>query len=128
MDTKLVLLLVLVGVVSTSLAYPKTACGSGPTHDLLLGQRLPGDRLLYSTHETMESSILRKKVRDIYWPTNQHPGYSTITRIEVYDQITNGQGGCAFLSDGGVGNNFVKLHLKTQRGGKFDFLINIYGR
>nr|ATU82829.1 secreted venom protein family 3 protein [Pristhesancus plagipennis] len=128
MDTKLVLLLVLLGVVSTSIAYPKTDCGSGPTHDLLLGQRVFGDRLLYSTHETMDSTIFRKKVRDIYWPTNLHPGYNTITRIEVYDQLSDGKGGCAFLADGGVGNQSVKLHLKTQRGGKFDFLIAIYGR
>uniref|UniRef100_A0AB38ZET3 Heteropteran venom family 3 protein 2 n=1 Tax=Oncocephalus sp. TaxID=2944721 RepID=A0AB38ZET3_9HEMI len=122
------LLFFTVALISAALAYPKTECGSGKTHDLFQGKREYGDRLLYTTHETISSKVLRKQTRDIVWPPGHPSLYTKITYIEVFDQIPDGKGGCAFLMDGGIGNNHVKLHLKTQRGGKFDFLIRIYGR
>ncbi|KAK9507189.1 hypothetical protein O3M35_007097 [Rhynocoris fuscipes] len=127
MDTKILLLLVL-GFVATTWAYPKTACGSGPSHDLIMGQRQYGDRMLYTSREKKSKSILRVGVTDIKWPLRGMQIRETITRVEVLDQKHDGSGGCAFLVGGGVGSSFLNLHLKTQRGGSFDFLINIYGR
>uniref|UniRef100_A0A224XNY0 Putative conserved secreted protein n=1 Tax=Panstrongylus lignarius TaxID=156445 RepID=A0A224XNY0_9HEMI len=127
MDIKIVFLLIL-SVCATSWAYPKTVCGSGPTHDLILGNRHNADRLLLSTREKMPESILRVKSRDFEWSAKHIYLRQGITRIEVLDQNHDGSGGCAFLTNGGVGQNYVKLHLKTQRGGSFDFFIIIYGK
>uniref|UniRef100_A0AB38ZEA3 Heteropteran venom family 3 protein 1 n=1 Tax=Ectomocoris sp. TaxID=3104572 RepID=A0AB38ZEA3_9HEMI len=122
------ILLVSLGLIATGLAYPKTACGSGPTHHLILGNRQYGDRMLYTAREKMPSAMLRVKTLDVQWPLKGMQSHERITRIEVLDQKDKGTGGCAFLANGGVGDNHVKLHLKTQRGGSFDFVVNIYGR
>uniref|UniRef100_A0A224Y006 Putative conserved secreted protein n=1 Tax=Panstrongylus lignarius TaxID=156445 RepID=A0A224Y006_9HEMI len=127
MDIRIVILLIF-GISATSWAFPKTACGSGPSHDLLIGYTQSGEQLLYSTREKMPKSGLKVKSHDVEWLANPHFVFERITRIEVLDQKHDGSGGCAFLAGGGLGQNYVKLHLKTQRGGSYDFLINIYGK
>ncbi|XP_073979204.1 probable salivary secreted peptide isoform X1 [Rhodnius prolixus] len=128
MENRLLFLLFLACIVTCVVAYPQTKCGSEASHDLFLGRRLPGDKLLFSAHVTMSSSFLRVKSTDVIWPPKDQHFYESITRVEVYDQQTDGSGGCAFLMEGGVGNNYLRLHLKTQRGGKFDFFIKVFGR
>nr|ABN54491.1 conserved secreted protein [Oncopeltus fasciatus] len=112
----LVVLLAVTGWISLVTCYPKTACGDGPSHNLLLGNRTYGDKLLYSGSEHIDSSLLRVKTKDVHWPLH---GVSpeVITRLEVVDKAKDGSGGCAFLSGGGPGSRVAKLHLKTQRGG-----------
>lgn len=50
-----------------------------------------------------------------------------ITYIEIIDNYSNGYGGCPYIVEGGVGNNFVKIYIKSQFNRGFDFEINIYG-
>uniref|UniRef100_R4FL28 Putative conserved secreted protein n=1 Tax=Rhodnius prolixus TaxID=13249 RepID=R4FL28_RHOPR len=126
MGIKLVFLLIL-GLSASVWAYPKTECGSGPNHDLVQGFKQPGDRLLYTTRVQMPKAFLRVQTYDFKWPDRSWPVYH-ITKFEVLDQFHDGSGGCAFLTGGGPGTNDLKLHLKTQRGGSFEFIINIYGR
>ncbi|XP_073979209.1 probable salivary secreted peptide [Rhodnius prolixus] len=125
MGIKLVFLLIL-GISASVWAYPKTACGSGPEHDLVQGSTKYSDRLLYTTRVQMPKSFLRVKSYDFNWSDSSWT-VNHITKFEVLDQFHDGSGGCAFLSGGGPGTNFLKLHLKTQRGGSFDFIIKIYG-
>ncbi|XP_073979206.1 probable salivary secreted peptide [Rhodnius prolixus] len=127
MGIKLMFLLIL-GISASVWAYPKTECGSGPVHNLVQGRSEPGERLLYTNRVKMPKSFLRVKTYDFEWPNSSGAIFNHITRYEVLDQIHDGSGGCAFLTGGGPGTNFLKLHLKTQRGGSFDFFIYIYGR
>nr|ATU83058.1 secreted venom protein family 3 protein [Pristhesancus plagipennis] len=128
MDTKLVILLVL-GIVAIAWAGPETAC-SGESHNLISGERQAGDKLLYTAREQKSKKLLRKGVTDIEWPPRSLSDVHVkkITRIEVLDNKHDGSGGCASIVNGGPGSNYVKLHLKTQRGGSFDFDIKIYGK
>ncbi|XP_073979207.1 probable salivary secreted peptide [Rhodnius prolixus] len=127
MGIKLVFLLIL-GISASVWAYPKTDCGSGPEHNLVQGRREPGGRLLFTTRVKMPKSYFRVQSYDIKWPNSSGVTFDHITRFEVHDQLHDGTGGCAFLSGGGPGKNFIKFHLKTQRGGSYDFVIKIYGR
>nr|ATU82828.1 secreted venom protein family 3 protein [Pristhesancus plagipennis] len=121
MDTKLVLLLVL-GIVAIAWADPKTAC-RGATHNLILGKREPGDRLLDNTRPNQ----IKGRDSIVQWP-RMGKREVKITRIEVLDQYHDGSGGCATLVSGGLGSDNVKLHLQAQPGRNFDFRIRIYGK
>uniref|UniRef100_A0A224XNU0 Putative conserved secreted protein n=1 Tax=Panstrongylus lignarius TaxID=156445 RepID=A0A224XNU0_9HEMI len=126
MDIKIALLLILSNC-AISWAYPETACGSGPIHDLYVGTRRDGDRLIFSKREIMPKSLKVIKILDFEFIGEHVAFYDNITRIEVLDQKRDGSGGCASLVDGGVGHKYVKLDLRTQTGGSYDFLISIYG-
>lgn len=51
-----------------------------------------------------------------------------ISAIQAIDQYTNGNGGYAMLQQGGVGQNSTTIHLKSQRGHGFNFIVEIYVR
>uniref|UniRef100_A0AB38ZEL8 Heteropteran venom family 3 protein 1 n=1 Tax=Oncocephalus sp. TaxID=2944721 RepID=A0AB38ZEL8_9HEMI len=102
-------------------------CGNNKTHNFKFGDRGFFDKLLYSSYVKAEGSWLRKISKDVtYPPTGKQPiGY--ITYMEALDQYNDGNGGCAFLKAGGVGQNMVTFHIKSQRSQGFNFKINIYG-
>lgn len=56
-----------------------------------------------------------------------YSGAARITYIKCTDQYVNDNGGYATLLGGGVGYNDVKIHLKSQRGHGFNFIVQIYG-
>nr|ATU83060.1 secreted venom protein family 3 protein [Pristhesancus plagipennis] len=122
MDTKLVLLLVL-GIVATAWAYSKSSYGSGATHDLIMGIRQPGDKLL----DKIRSTVIEGRESNVQWPL-KGKSQKKITLIEVLDQKHDGSGGYATLVGGGIGSNYFKLRLKAQKRGSSDFLIKIYGK
>ncbi|XP_073979214.1 uncharacterized protein [Rhodnius prolixus] len=110
MGIKLVFLLIL-GTSTSHWLYPKTDCGSDPEHNLVLGRREPGDRLLYTTRVKMPEVLLKIQTYDFKWPDRSWP-VNHITRFEVLDQLHDGSGGCTFLSGGG----FCNEQLKTISG------------
>ena len=66
--------------------------------------------------------------RDVKYPAKGQMGVRNITAIYCYDQYQNGNGGYASLYAGGPGYNHTTIHLKSQRGHGFNFIIEIYGK
>lgn len=51
-----------------------------------------------------------------------------ISYIEVIDGYSNGKGGCAYLTNGGVGNYRAAFHLKaTENRGGLNFSLKVFG-
>lgn len=104
---------VLMGFVTST----NTTWGSVGAYDVLLH------------HEVVKksSSLFQVVTLDVVYPESYYYNNKTITAIRVTDQILNDKGGYAQISAGGPGFNFVKLHLKSQRGKSFNFIIEIFG-
>uniref|UniRef100_A0A1Q3FR73 Putative transcription activator mbf2 n=1 Tax=Culex tarsalis TaxID=7177 RepID=A0A1Q3FR73_CULTA len=97
------------------------------SHNYQWGFRGPYDVLLNRTIAIKSSSILQVKTMDLTYPLKGQLGRN-ITFINVTDQYTKDKGGYASLLAGGVGFNHTKIHLKSQRGNGFSFIVEIYGR
>ncbi|XP_001850045.2 probable salivary secreted peptide [Culex quinquefasciatus] len=97
------------------------------SHHYQWGFRGPYDVLLNRTIAIKSSSMLQVKTMDLYYPLKGQLGRN-ITFMNVTDQYINGKGGYASLLAGGVGFNNTKIHLKSQRGNGFSFIVEIYGR
>ncbi|XP_053699149.1 probable salivary secreted peptide [Sabethes cyaneus] len=98
----------------------------GQSHNYLWGARRPRDMLLYRTNATKTSSFLKVKSMDLYYPVKGQKGRN-ISTINIVDQYVNGKGGYASLVAGGIGYNHTTIHLKSQRGNGFNFMVEIYG-
>nr|ATU82458.1 venom protein family 3 protein 2 [Lethocerus distinctifemur] len=103
-------------------------CDAKGSHDSVWGTRHPTDKVIYEKRVKLDYKILRKQSVDVYFPPKGSFNDYVISRIEAYDQQSDGTGGCAFISNGGVGQTAVTFHLKTQRGEGLDFLIKIYAQ
>nr|ATU82830.1 secreted venom protein family 3 protein [Pristhesancus plagipennis] len=104
----------------------KDECVKGQDHSLKLGTRVNGDRQVYEFALGMSSS---NSVLEKDWTFNSDllGSGETITYLEVLDN-EHGQGGCASVVEGGVGQKFVKLHFKTANNGSFNYVVNVYGK
>ncbi|KXJ72915.1 hypothetical protein RP20_CCG016987 [Aedes albopictus] len=67
------------------------------------------------------------KTLDLVYPLKGQLGRN-ISAINITDQYINGKGGYASLLAGGIGYNHTTIHLKSQRGNGFSFIVEIYGR
>ncbi|XP_073979213.1 uncharacterized protein [Rhodnius prolixus] len=124
MEVKLVLLLIL-AMAATVLAMD-TSCKSDSSHNLVLGDRQPNDKLIYSHTHHMASDIWNSQSEVFMWPDNGVI-FERINRIEVLNLLDDKDGGCAFLLNGGLEFSYVKLLLRTQFAGDSYFRISIYG-
>lgn len=97
------------------------------SHNFQWGYKGPYDVLLNRTIAIKQSTMLQVKTQDLSYPVKGQIGRN-ITAIHVTDQYINGKGGYASLLAGGVGYNHTKIHLKSQRGNGFSFIVEIYGR
>ncbi|XP_014239610.1 probable salivary secreted peptide [Cimex lectularius] len=102
------------------------SCGQNRSHNAVFGHRQSGDQLLYMDHPKLNYKLLRVVTYDVKYRSPPTPHY-VITYVEALDQFTNHSGGCALLEKGGVGYDFVKLHLKSQRNNGLDFVVRVYG-
>ncbi|XP_050101259.1 probable salivary secreted peptide [Anopheles aquasalis] len=91
------------------------------------GVRDPRDVLLNRTIAVRSGTILQVKSIDLVYPLKGQQGRN-ISAITVLDQYINGKGGYASLYAGGVGFNYTTIHLKSQRGQGYNFIVEIYGR
>lgn len=95
------------------------------SHHLIVGSRLPGDRLSLTQTVVKDSKWMRKVIVEktfvVPWP-------STITQVEALDQKTNGNGAVASILQGGPGSNSVTIRFKSQRGHGINFRVNLYAR
>uniref|UniRef100_A0A158N7N2 Putative salivary secreted peptide n=1 Tax=Anopheles darlingi TaxID=43151 RepID=A0A158N7N2_ANODA len=97
------------------------------SHNYFWGVRDPRDVLLNRTIAVRSGTILQVKSIDLVYPLKGQQGRN-ISAITVLDQYINGNGGYASLYAGGVGYNYTTVHLKSQRGHGYNFIVEIYGR
>nr|ATU83061.1 secreted venom protein family 3 protein [Pristhesancus plagipennis] len=99
----------------------------GNSHNEIFGRRETGDKLVYEDHINESWKLFKYVVKDIAYPLRGQQSH-TITYIEIIDNYTNGNGGCAYILEGGVGKKFVKFHMKSKFNRGIDFQVKVYGR
>ncbi|XP_014240029.1 probable salivary secreted peptide [Cimex lectularius] len=102
------------------------SCGQNKSHNAVFGHRQSGDQLLFMDHPKVNYKVLRVVTYDVDYKSPLNPHY-VITYVEALDQFTDHNGGCALLQSGGVGSDYLKLHLKSQRNYGLDFVVSVYG-
>ncbi|XP_012280800.1 probable salivary secreted peptide [Orussus abietinus] len=95
------------------------------SHNLILGSRLPGDRLIIRENIIKPSKWLQVITVERTYNASK---YERITQVKALDQKTNGNGAYATLKYGGPGNQNVTLKFKSQRGHGINFVVEIYAR
>lgn len=108
------------------LAASAVLVASAQSHHLFVGEREPGDRNIYSESIAIEYNWTGKKIIE---PRNITAPYgSYITRVECWDQATDGTGAEPSITYGGPKNTRVELRLKSQRWHGIYFKIEVYGK
>jgi len=103
--------------------------GKNKTHNFFFGNRGYNDRMVFMDNPRQPGSFMRKLSANVTYPLKGHRSEGNITYIEVLDQYRNGTGGCAYLTNGGVGNNHFSLHIKSGcRGCGFNFVVKAFAR
>ncbi|KAL0811019.1 hypothetical protein ABMA28_010303 [Loxostege sticticalis] len=98
------------------------------SHDLVLGQATYGDVIIYKVNEYKYGFPLMVRKSTIEYPEPGQTNFAYIKSIFIKDNDRDGTGGYPTIAAGGVGQRFVKIKLKSQRGYGFNFTVTIYGR
>ncbi|KAH8292944.1 hypothetical protein KR018_001502 [Drosophila ironensis] len=109
-----------------SFAALARASGRGPSHSVTWGARTFRDMHIRREIITEKSKFLRVVTRDYVFTQNKKLG-RLITQIVITDQVRNGEGGFAILTDGGPQTDYANIHFKSQRNKGFSFIVDIYG-
>lgn len=119
-------------LIAATLLAVNTASANGAydyyankSHNLTIGRRVPGDRLIsrdtvYKASSWMKVVIVEKTFNVSKW--------DQITMIEAIDQKTDGNGATASLLKGGLGFSNCTMRFKSQRGHGISFVVQLYGR
>uniref|UniRef100_A0A224Y0Z3 Putative conserved secreted protein n=1 Tax=Panstrongylus lignarius TaxID=156445 RepID=A0A224Y0Z3_9HEMI len=102
-------------------------CGKNASHNAYFGHRTDFDTMLYMHHLKVDYKWLRVVTADVNYPSPTDIK-GIIRYIEILDQFTDGNGGCAYITKGGMNERAVSFHIKSQRSYGLDFIIRIYGR
>ncbi|XP_061705401.1 probable salivary secreted peptide [Cydia pomonella] len=114
-----------VAVLSLLCLFAAYSCQS---HDLVLGQTTYGDVVLYKVNEYKYGFPFFLRTSIIEYPEPGKYNFAYIRAIHIKDNDHDGTGGYPSISAGGIGQRFVKIKLKSQRGSGFNFTVTIYGR
>ena len=95
------------------------------SHNLVVGYRLPGDRLVLRQSVIKNSSWMRVVVVEKSFSVLE---FDRITLLQALDQKTNGNGAYASILEGGPGNSNVTMRFKSQRGHGINFIVELYSR
>ncbi|CAB3226111.1 unnamed protein product [Arctia plantaginis] len=98
------------------------------SHHLTLGQANYGDVIVYKVDEQKYGFPFIVRTSIIEFPEPGITNYAYIKAIYVKDNTIYGCGGYPSISAGGIGQRFVKIKLKSQRGCGLNFTVTIYGR
>lgn len=98
------------------------------SHDLTLGQATYGDVVIYKVTENKYGFPLFVRTSILEYPEPGNHNFAVIRAIYIKDNYRDGTGGYPIISAGGVGQRFVKIKFKSQRGNGFNFTVTIYGR
>ncbi|CAH2058263.1 unnamed protein product, partial [Iphiclides podalirius] len=105
------------------------ACQSAAqSHDLVLGQATYGDVVIYKVNEYKYGFPFFVRTSVLEYPEPGQTNFAYIKAIYVKDNDRDGTGGYPTVSAGGIGQRFVKIKLKSQRGYGLNFTVTIYGR
>lgn len=110
------------------LLFSLVTLNSCQSHDLLLGQAGYGDVVLYQVNEYKYAFPLIVRSSTIEYPQPGQQNFAYIRAVYIKDNYRDGTGGYPSVSSGGVGQKFIKIKLKSQRGSGFNFTVTIYGR
>ncbi|EFN76403.1 probable salivary secreted peptide [Harpegnathos saltator] len=125
--------IITVGLVVAALLAINTESASGSnyyaaankSHHLIVGYRMPGDRLVYKENIVKESSWMRVITVEKTFNVTK---YERITLLQALDQKTNGNGAHASILQGGPGHSNVTLKFKSERGHGINFVVELYAR
>ncbi|TGZ36158.1 probable salivary secreted peptide [Temnothorax longispinosus] len=95
------------------------------SHHLIVGFRMPGDKLVLKENIVKNSGWMQVKVIE---KTFSVPRGERITMVEALDQKTNGNGAYASIKGGGPGHNNVTMKFKSQRSHGINFVLQLYSR
>lgn len=87
----------------------------------------PYDVILHHSIRRKSSSFMKIVTEDVKFPFPYQVNNRTITAIRVLDQVPNSKA-YAQIYGGGVNFNHTIVHLKSERGKGFNFVLEIYGR
>ncbi|XP_011634876.1 probable salivary secreted peptide [Pogonomyrmex barbatus] len=121
-------LTILVTALLTINTVPTNGASYAPankSHNLIVGGRLPGDRLVLRESVVKNSSWMKVQ---IVQKTFNISKWERITMVEALDQKTNGNGAYASILNGGPGHSNVTLRFKSQRGHSVNFIVQLYAR
>ncbi|VVC86900.1 unnamed protein product [Leptidea sinapis] len=104
------------------------AAANCQSHDLVLGQATYGDVIIYKVNEYKYGFPLIVRTSILEYPDPGQHNYAYIKSIYIKDNDRDGTGGYPTISAGGVGQRFVRIKLKSQRGYGLNFTVTIYGR
>uniref|UniRef100_A0A224XND2 Putative conserved insect secreted protein n=1 Tax=Panstrongylus lignarius TaxID=156445 RepID=A0A224XND2_9HEMI len=119
-----------IGVVIVLMTPSPTWAGNkckGKSHNATFGMRKPGDKLIHKEHVKSGWKFLKFVQKNVTYPAKDEKRKYNITYIQITDGYSNGHGGCASIAEGGVGNDHVKIHIKSKFTRGLDFNITIYG-
>ncbi|XP_058799871.1 probable salivary secreted peptide [Phymastichus coffea] len=94
-------------------------------HDLMQGQREPGDTLIAQMQIDKEYKTLRviEHVESILGDGNHR-----ITRIEAIDYKQKKTSATPHIMSGGVGQSHVTIKFISERGHGIHYIIKVYGK
>ncbi|KAK2589027.1 hypothetical protein KPH14_001870 [Odynerus spinipes] len=95
------------------------------SHNLVIGYRMPGDRLVLRQNIEKKSSWLQIVTVEKTFNTTR---YDVITQVNAFDQRTDGTGAYASVLNGGPGHRNVSMRFKSQRNHGIHFVVEIYAR
>lgn len=104
------------------------AAGYTQSHDLVLGQATYGDVIIYKVNESKYGFPFFVRTSILEYPEPGQTNFAYIKAIFIKDNDKDGTGGWPTVSAGGIGQRFVKIKLKSQRGYGLNFTVTIYGR
>ncbi|KAI4488350.1 hypothetical protein M0804_005198 [Polistes exclamans] len=94
-------------------------------HNLTIGYRVPGDRLVLRSNISKKSSWLQVVTTETTLNVSR---YDRITMVGAYDQKSDGTGAYASLLKGGPGYANVTLRFKSQRNHGINFVVEVYAK
>ncbi|XP_011686770.1 PREDICTED: probable salivary secreted peptide [Wasmannia auropunctata] len=95
------------------------------SHYLVVGSRVPGDRVVLRENIIKDFSWLRVVTVE---KTFYAAAYERITMVEALGQKTNGNGAYVSILNGGPGHNNVTMKFKSQRSHGINFVVQVYAR
>lgn len=101
------------------------AAANNKSHNLIVGSRLPGDRIIWGESVVKSSKWLQIVTLEKTFNTTR---YERITQIRALDRRTDGNGAFAKVIKGGPGFSNATIRFKSQRGYEINFWVEIYAR
>jgi len=121
----LVTILLTISTVPTCNGAIASYAAANKSHILIVGARMPGDRLVLRESIVKNSGWLKVQVVEKTFYVSKR---ERITKVEALNQNTNGNGTYANILNGGPGHSNVTIKFKSQRSHGFHIIVEVYAR